>query len=544
MAFEPITIQGVPKETVQAIKIQIDSKKALLEQMSNDQVSHHLQTICNQILRPDGYFNATIKLERDKKNRLTLMIKKNQQTTISSISIHAPLIHVSNDLQQFRGKPFTFKNYEHMKELLITEYQNSGYLNATTTNSTVNIDTKTNFASIKLIAKPGTLFRFGKIIVEDLPYATSLIKRFANFKPNEAINLEKINLFRSHLSQSSLFESVSVRTDMSANPVDIIVSGVPIRNHSYSFGIGASRQNGINISASNTYNHLTPFADQLRSTLSVSLKKTTQRNMPIEFDTIYLYPGLKPLTDYFGAQVNIKIKQETTDAISDSLLTKAFYNRKDEFNSYAGSLNFLYERQTPSAGKTFTTQLVYPEIETHHLMTYSALPFERFRIRDHLIAGIQAAEQESTHLFLHARVGFRGRIDIAKNLTLYQDALVGFVLTDDFMKLPTSMRFYAGGPYSIRGFHYKSLGPSKTSTLLSHELFYKLGESYGVSVFSDMGWITHERKRFLPVSVGVSFNVYLPMGIFQISAGMPVSSSNDQHVLFQVRLIPGLESLK
>ena len=81
-------------------------------------------------------------------------------------------------------------------------------------------------------------------------------------------------------------------------------------------------------------------------------------------------------------------------------------------------------------------------------------------------------------------------------MSLVSRADVGWSDIDEFSVLPVSLRFFAGGDTSIRGYGYNTLGPENDngdvvggSHLLvgSVELQYKLTQAWDVAAFTDAG---------------------------------------------------------
>ena len=104
----------------------------------------------------------------------------------------------------------------------------------------------------------------------------------------------------------------------------------------------------------------------------------------------------------------------------------------------------------------------------------------------------------------------------------------------------------------MRGYKNQSLGQesapnglAKGSFLLSNELMYNFNDTFGVSIFSDGAWMSYAKNNINEsfLSYGVSANVFLPMGILQISAGWGFQPKKEP-ARIQIRLIPGLEMLE
>jgi len=103
---------------------------------------------------------------------------------------------------------------------------------------------------------------------------------------------------------------------------------------------------------------------------------------------------------------------------------------------------------------------------------------------------------------------------------------------DPLTVLPASLRFYAGGDSSVRGYAYKSLGPTDDlgqviggSNLLqgSLELERALFDSWGVSLFYDLGNAFQSFTDFrLYQGAGIGLHYYTRIGGLNLSLARQV----------------------
>ena len=120
----------------------------------------------------------------------------------------------------------------------------------------------------------------------------------------------------------------------------------------------------------------------------------------------------------------------------------------------------------------------------------------------------------------------------------------GFTKSDEFSELPPSVRFFAGGDESIRGFDYESLGPTDADgnvvggdNLLVASIEYERhlkGNYYG-AVFVDAGNAFNNTDFKAEVGAGVGIKWRSPLGPIRLYLGYPVSQS-DQSLRVHLRL--------
>jgi translocation and assembly module TamA len=122
---------------------------------------------------------------------------------------------------------------------------------------------------------------------------------------------------------------------------------------------------------------------------------------------------------------------------------------------------------------------------------------------------------------------------------------LGATLVDQFDKLPTSYRFYAGGINSIRGYAYKELGPKdsfgnvlggKFLTVLSVEYEKAVLDDWGVAAFVDSGDAYSIGNILLKTGVGLGVRWYSPFGPVRVDFAVPLNHSNSS---FQIHFAAG-----
>ncbi|MDC4226629.1 MAG: BamA/TamA family outer membrane protein [Candidatus Manganitrophus sp.] len=103
----------------------------------------------------------------------------------------------------------------------------------------------------------------------------------------------------------------------------------------------------------------------------------------------------------------------------------------------------------------------------------------------------------------------------------------GWTSVSNFDDLPVSLRFFAGGDRSVRGYGYNTLGPENESGEViggrylatgSVEYDYRIAEQWGVALFYDIGnaaneidWDLNPQDR-----VGIGGRWYSPVGPIRV----------------------------
>jgi len=121
----------------------------------------------------------------------------------------------------------------------------------------------------------------------------------------------------------------------------------------------------------------------------------------------------------------------------------------------------------------------------------------------------------------------------------------GATLVDQFDRLPTSYRFYAGGMNSIRGYAYKELGPKdnlgnvvggKFLSVVSAEYEQAVLDDWGVAAFIDGGNAYNLDHINIKTGVGLGVRWYSPIGPIRLDFALPLSESDSS---FQIHFAAG-----
>ena len=108
---------------------------------------------------------------------------------------------------------------------------------------------------------------------------------------------------------------------------------------------------------------------------------------------------------------------------------------------------------------------------------------------------------------------------------IFLKANIGAMLVDDIDNVPFSLRFYAGGDQSVRGFAYQSISPEDEAGRLiggkylitgTVEYNYQFAESWRAALFVDSGTATNDFTDRVEVGAGFGIRYLTPVGPVRI----------------------------
>jgi translocation and assembly module TamA len=120
---------------------------------------------------------------------------------------------------------------------------------------------------------------------------------------------------------------------------------------------------------------------------------------------------------------------------------------------------------------------------------------------------------------------------------------VGGTMKEEFSQLPPTVRFFAGGDTSIRGYAYQSIGPESEgqviggSSLLtgSLEVDYEFRPNWAVAAFVDTG-SAYDRKPEFFTGVGGGIVYQSAVGPIRVYVGHPLEQ---EHVEWRLAVVIG-----
>jgi translocation and assembly module TamA len=277
------------------------------------------------------------------------------------------------------------------------------------------------------------------------------------------------------------------------------------------------------------------------------------------FVTQYRIPAFKYLDGWYT--VAVQAYDEQTDYI-DTRLWKVTGSRSGEVNEFLTaliSLNTLRERwaySVPTNGggpvppveyryATFT----YPEVSANYVNVDSRA-FPRSGVAGSLTlrGGIEGAGSDANFGQVHAQARWFKAIGASDRFILRGE--LGHTFTDALNAMPPSLRYYAGGDRSIRGYQYREVGPrvetdegkfsvgAKNVITGSAEYEHYFNGSWGGAVFVDSGSAFDGTDIDWRTGVGVGVRWKSPVGAVRVDLARGL---NDPDSSFTIGLGIGAE---
>jgi translocation and assembly module TamA len=224
------------------------------------------------LLETEGYFNADVKIAQSSGNaglpRLVLSVVPGPLVIVSSVAIaaSAPLAERTptrdepwtDRLEKLRqtwtlkpGQPFRQPAWNSAKNAALGELRADGYPTAAWADTGARIDATAGTAVLDVTIDGGPLFRLGPIRVEGVSrYDEAAVRRLATFFRGDVYTEKTLLDYQERLAKVGLFEGASVELDATGPPdaAPVLVKIKELSQHQATFGVGYSANTGPRVS--------------------------------------------------------------------------------------------------------------------------------------------------------------------------------------------------------------------------------------------------------------------------------------------------------
>ncbi|MEH6576091.1 MAG: autotransporter assembly complex family protein [Amphritea sp.] len=421
------------------------------------------------------------------------------------------------------GNPLLHSDYESFKRQFRSLATERGYFQAEFTQHRVEVDLDSYQASITLHFNSGPRFHVGELRITPGPLSSDFIMRYVPFKPGDPINSNALINLQTALIDSDYFQRVEIRPlwdQTEGTEVPILIELEANKRTKYRAGLGYGTDTGARTKLGVTRRWVNNRGHQFKSQLLASeiLSSLTAE---------YSIPGEKPQQDRYA--VNLSLSDENSDSIDafTSSLGVSWQQQRGQWQQIL-ALNYELEEFTFSVD-TQNTEFLIPRINFNTVSTNDRLNVRSgYRLSVELLGASDVLLSDAD--FLQAR--FNGKVihSLTPKLRVLGRVETGLTHIDDFNTLPATLRFFAGGDNSVRGYAYQSLGPKDPfGTVIggphllvgSVELDYRIMGNWGIAAFIDSGNAFEGTDINLRTGVGVGLRWFSPIGPVRIDIAAP-----------------------
>ncbi|MCP3866826.1 MAG: outer membrane protein assembly factor [Gammaproteobacteria bacterium] len=554
-----ITITGIKDELLTNAEAHLELRQKMDDPHFTESWLKRLHKLApediRESLQPFGYYNVSVESSLTGENEkwiATYAVAPGPQTTIGVMDVKwsgegAEEPSLQKALAEFplkQGDPFVHKTYESAKLALMDQAGKLGYVDVTATKAKVLVKLRDNSAEIKLHLDTGGRYYLGKIRVhQDILNPDFVARYLVDIKPGDAYSQDGLLEVQRDLISAGYFSLVDVipafkEADQNHVPVDIKLS--PANRQVYSFGLGYDTDIGPNVTVRWQHRRLNKRGHRADAMFKYADKEKVLRGS-------YWIPVRDPRTHELGFTAKLeKEKTDSTERKTMDLEAGYFYVWSD-WDSKA-FVEFKHENFIAGTENEEITNLLSLGMRVERIkFPDAAFPRRGWGLYSEL-RGSPGGISDISYLRYHLKsrallpIGEKGRFALRGEL--------GVAGVSDFEKYPTSLRFFAGGDQSVRGYEWKSLGPKddsgevvggKNLFTASLEYDHRVLESWAAAAFVDAGNAYNNELDKLYYGAGVGVRWLSPVGSVRFDLAWPMNPDDDDTGLSSVRVHFGFE---
>ena len=491
------------------------------------QAPHEIQ----KALQPFGYFRSEIQSTLTHQGSAWIahftvhagpIIKiKQVEFTITGMGKDNPVLQQAIlQLPLKVGQDFNSEVYTKSKENLLQIANNQGYVKSFFTVSEIQIDLKAYQVVIRMHFDTKQRYYVGRITFSESPFATTFLQRFIHFKENEPFSSQKLIDLQQKMASSFFFSRVVITPDfknVTHDRVPVLISLAPQKSQKYNIGVGYGTFTGPRLTAGVSFRRLTDTGQHLDAQLKLS-------SVLSGLSMKYYIPGRNPYADRWIIGTNYqKFSPKNGTSISRSM--SVGFSKKWHKIRTSTNLNYLIDKYSVNRNPTLIKNLLYPSFNINYVNTDNLIKPTWGKSLDVTLQGASRRIFSSTD-FLQADIKGKYVFTPASFARVIVRGELGYTLVNDINDLPLTMRFFAGGINSIRGYADSSIGPGKYLGVGSLEYQNHIRGPWSGAVFYDFGYASNQWNAPLKKSTGVGIVYQSMVGPIKLYATHPLNKGN------------------
>ncbi|MEB0040586.1 MULTISPECIES: autotransporter assembly complex family protein [unclassified Pseudomonas] len=477
-----------------------------------------------------GYYQAHIGSEvepgKDKDLRLIINIEPGEPVHLRTVTVRVD--GPASTLKEFRipssdvlkpGAVLNHGHYEDAKRLIQNQASRFGFFSGHFTQQRLAIDPKAGVADIELVFESGPRYALGKVsFTGDAPFDDDLMQRMVPFKADTPYDSELVAELNQNLQSSGYFDTVRVDVAPTSAVAQVIPVAVQLETRkprTMGLGIGYSTDVGVRGKANWTRHWVNPQGDSYGADMELSAPK---QNIGLWYDI----PLEKPLTDKLRFAGGYQYEEiADSDSLSKLLTVGPEWHSKLP-SGWERVLSLKWQREDYRLGDDAgLSTLLMPGVSYSFLRSDNRIdPHNGYRLQ--FDAQVAKEGLGSDTNLLHGNVLLKGLTTVFQNHRFLGRLQLGGTATNGYKSIPPSLRFFAGGDQSVRGYDYQTLSPTNSNgdrvggrymVAASVEYQYSIAEKWRIATFIDQGNAFNSLQLpSLKTGVGIGIRWVSPVG--------------------------------
>lgn len=497
-----------------------------------------LKSSVTNSLQAVGFYHPSVKIETTERYTNTLVeihLETGKPVRVGTFDVrltgpastNSEFLEQTANLQLDTGDIFNHQKYEQIKSLLTSSARNLGYFAANFSRAEVLITKKKRRADVHLHFYSGDRYNISSVNYKSALFPTDFLKRWQPFEGKVPYRTTYVSDLTKNLQNSGYFKYVRVTPQLEKSvdlKVPLLVELESSSENIISLGAGYATDSGPRVKGNWLRPHHNDRGHALEVSGGISLLKQ-------QLSAGYRIPHKRhPETGNYSFDLGV-LNQRTEDTLSQ-LRTADISDHRQLTSGWHRDMFLRWENERFKVGdtkrkinlllpgisfsKTRSTGGLYPKRGSH--LSFKLLAGNRNLLSDiDLIRATASAK--------HVRSWNASHYLISR-------AELGALHSNEYEKVPTSHRFFAGGDASVRGFAYQSISPVNDNdesiggqflTTASIEYNYTFREQWALAAFIDTGRAYKDSSDPYRVGIGFGLRWLSPVGPLRVDVGYGIS---------------------
>lgn len=536
-----VQVEGLDSQLEQNARLLMSIEQQKDHELLNETRLRRLHKLASeqiqQALQPFGYYKATIKASLEQRNDGVWLARYQVQPGpalhITEFALRLnPAAQQDTAFQRYlqnlplkQGDILNQKAYESIKSSLLQMAFERGYFEAKLLENRIEVSLEPYHAIVRINFDSGPRYRFGRVQIDQDFLEPELLQRYVNFEAGQPYLFSELISLRQALSDSEYFQSIEVEPGEPDNqtlqvPVEVRIT--PRKPNRYSIGLGYGTDTGARSSFGWEKPLINRYGHRLRSELKFS-------ELGQSLTGQYLIPVLNPRNDRLIFSASFIDKSTDTSSSRINNVGASLNHGRGEWRE---TLSLEYQtEQYRVANLVNRSELLIPGINWSRSWGQSSvLGLQGIRLDLDLQGADDGWVSDTT--FVQFQTGLKLVHNLSEDTKLIARGRVGTTRTENFDRLPSSLRFFTGGAQTVRGYAYQSLGPRNSNgeviggrhlLVSSLELNQRIKGNWGYALFVDAGNAFNNHQDQLQRGAGFGLRWQSPVGPVRLDLASALS---------------------
>jgi len=547
-------VDGALRDNVLAY-LQIDDESCDAPSWRVRRLYREAESEVQTALQALGYYSARVAKKFEPGEdcwSVTLTIDPGEPVVIRDVDIRvigdgeelAGFKALTEDVPLQTGAVLNHADYEAYKRKLNSIADRLGFFDSRFVISRVDVFPDERAADIIIAFDTGVRYTFGEVTFDQDVVRPELAESYIDFEPGQPYDSTRITkLYKAYL-QTGYFHGVDIRTTPNGEPdysVSVAIRMTEAKYRSYTGGVGFGTDTGIKLRAGFHHRRLNRKGHQLEVNGSWS-------NVIAEAGASYRLPLNDPRNNWLSFDTGYK-REDNASSESETWKVGAKIFRKQTEN-WLRTYYIDYGLENWLVGvDEGSSRLLIPGVSWEHSMESGPpRPLDGVKANLTISGAVEPVLSDTSFVQLHAFGKFVHKLwPGARGLGR---AEFGSTLKSEFDDLPATVRFFAGGDVSVRGYDYKSLGPTDELGLVvggthlavfSYEIDQLVRENWAVAAFVDAGNAFNDFNDLnFEAGVGVGIRWFSLLGPIRVDFAVPLADDAPDAWRIHITLGPDL----